>query len=69
MESAQLVEGRYYGVGENPLVSIGNRVRVGPLTAEITAPSAKRLQLREGQPVVAAFKATATRVVASHTAS
>jgi ABC-type sulfate/molybdate transport systems ATPase subunit len=48
------------------LISIGNRVRVrvGPLTAEITAPSAERLQLREGQLVVAAFKATATRVVA-----
>jgi len=47
------------------LVSLGNRVRVrvGPLTAEITAASAARLALREGEPVVASFKATATRLV------
>jgi molybdate transport system ATP-binding protein len=47
------------------LVSLGNRVRVrvGPLTAEITAASAARLALREGDPVVASFKATATRLV------
>ena len=36
---------------------------VGPLTAEVTAPSAERLDLREGQPVVAAFKATGARLV------
>jgi molybdate transport system ATP-binding protein len=47
------------------LVSLGNRVRVrvGPLTAEITAASAARLALREGEPVVASFKATAARLV------
>jgi molybdate transport system ATP-binding protein len=47
------------------LVAIGNRVRVrvGPLTAEITAASAERLGLREGEPVVASFKATAARLV------
>jgi molybdate transport system ATP-binding protein len=47
------------------LVVLGNRVRVrvGPLTAEITAASAERLGLREGEPVVASFKATAARLV------
>jgi molybdate transport system ATP-binding protein len=47
------------------LVTLGNRVRVrvGPLAAEITAASAERLGLREGDVVVASFKATATRVV------
>jgi molybdopterin-binding protein len=47
------------------LVALGNRVRVrvGPLTAEITSASADRLQLREGEPVVASFKATAARLV------
>ena len=47
------------------LVALGNRVRVrvGPLTAEITAASAERLSLREGEPVVASFKATASRLV------
>jgi len=47
------------------LVALGNRVRVrvGPLTAEITAASAERLALREGEPVVASFKATAARLV------
>jgi molybdate transport system ATP-binding protein len=47
------------------LVELGNRVRVrvGPLTAEITAASAERLGLREGEPVVASFKATAARLV------
>ena len=39
------------------------RVRVGPLTAEITTGSAERLELREGDPVVASFKATASRLV------
>jgi molybdate transport system ATP-binding protein len=44
---------------------IGNRVRVavGPLTAEITAESADRLGVREGERLVATWKATATRLV------
>jgi molybdate transport system ATP-binding protein len=47
------------------LVTLGNRVRVrvGPLTAEVTAASAERLALAEGELVVASFKATATRLV------
>ena len=47
------------------LVPLGNRVRVrvGPLTAEITGASAERLDLREGERVVASFKATAARLV------
>ena len=47
------------------LVVLGNRVRVrvGPLTAEITTGSAERLKLREGEAVVASFKATASRLV------
>ena len=47
------------------LVSLGNRVRVrvGPLTAELTTGSVERLDLREGELVVASFKATATRLV------
>jgi len=47
------------------LVPVGNRlrVRVGPLTAEITAASGNRLELREGEPAVASFKATGTRLV------
>jgi ABC-type sulfate/molybdate transport systems ATPase subunit len=46
------------------IVPVGNRrrVRVGPLTAEITAASAERLGLKQGEVVVAAFKATATRL-------
>jgi molybdopterin-binding protein len=36
---------------------------VGPLTAEVTSASAERLALAEGEPVVASFKATATRLV------
>jgi molybdate transport system ATP-binding protein len=51
-----------------PIVSIvrlGNRVRVrvGPLTAEITSASAERLGLHEGEAAVASFKATAARLV------
>ena len=48
------------------LVELGNRtrVRVGPLTAEVTTASAERLGLREGELLVASFKATAARVVA-----
>lgn len=47
------------------LVTLGNRVRVrvGPLTAEVTAASVKRLALLQGEPVVASFKATASRLV------
>jgi molybdate transport system ATP-binding protein len=47
------------------VVALGNRVRVrvGPVTAEVTARSAERLGLREGDVVVATFKATATRLV------
>jgi molybdate transport system ATP-binding protein len=48
------------------IVALGNRsrVRVGPLTAEVTAASVSRLGLREGDVVVASFKATATRLLA-----
>jgi molybdate transport system ATP-binding protein len=47
------------------VVPVGNRVRVrvGPLTAEVTAGSAERLGLRPGETVVASFKATGTRLV------
>jgi molybdate transport system ATP-binding protein len=47
------------------LVPIGNRVRVrvGPITAEITKASSDDLELRVGDPVVASFKATATRLL------
>ncbi len=47
---------------------VGNRVRVGiatpqPLGIEVTARSAAALGLRPGTPVVAAWKATATRLI------
>jgi molybdate transport system ATP-binding protein len=47
------------------LVPLGNRtrVRIGPLTAEITVRSAERLDLREGEVVVASFKATGARLL------
>ncbi|HEX5527863.1 MAG TPA: ABC transporter ATP-binding protein [Solirubrobacterales bacterium] len=50
------------------LTPVGNRVRVGlatpqPLGTEVTARSAEALGLRPGTPVVAAWKATATRVI------
>ncbi len=47
------------------LVTIGNRVRVrvGPLAGEITGGSAERLGLKEGDLVVASFKATAARLI------
>jgi molybdate transport system ATP-binding protein len=47
------------------LVPLGNRVRVrvGPLTAEVTSASADRLALMVGDVVVASFKATGTRLV------
>ena len=47
------------------VVTVGNRVRVrlGPLTAEVTATSVDQLGIREGERLVASFKATATRLV------
>jgi ABC-type sulfate/molybdate transport systems ATPase subunit len=44
---------------------VGNRarVRLRTLTAEVTAASVERLGLAPGRPVVAAFKATATRLL------
>jgi molybdate transport system ATP-binding protein len=39
------------------------RVRVGPLTAEVTAAAARELELAPGVPVVASFKATGARLV------
>jgi len=47
------------------LVEVGNRVRVriGPVTAEITASSAARLELERGGVAYATFKATGTRLV------
>ncbi len=47
------------------IVPIGNRVRVrvGPLTAEITQQAAVSLGLREGERIVASFKATGARLV------
>ena len=47
------------------LVPVANRmrVRVGPLTAEITAESAARLALEPGDEVVASFKASGTRLI------
>jgi molybdate transport system ATP-binding protein len=49
------------------LVQVGNRVRVrvGALTAEVTTASVERLALATGEPVVASFKATATRLLPS----
>jgi molybdopterin-binding protein len=46
-------------------VEVGNRVRVrvGPLTAEVTSASAERLRLSSGGAVYATFKATGTRLV------
>ncbi len=47
------------------MVSVGNRVRVriGPVTAEVTAASAERLDLAGGGIAYATFKATGTRLV------
>jgi len=47
------------------LVGVDNRVRVqiGHLTAEASRRSAERLDLKEGDRVVASFKATATRLL------
>jgi molybdate transport system ATP-binding protein len=46
-------------------VEVGNRVRVriGPVTAEVTAASAARLELARGGSAYATFKATGTRLV------
>jgi molybdate transport system ATP-binding protein len=57
-----VIEGAITAVTE-----LGNRARVtvGPLTAEITVDSLRRLGLRQGQHAYASFKATGTRVVAS----
>ena len=47
------------------ITELGNRVRlrVGPLSAEITTESLRRLGLTSGQLVYASFKATGTRVL------
>ena len=47
------------------VVPLGNRarVRVGPIVAEVTEASVARLGLREGDVVVASFKATAARLL------
>ena len=50
--------------------SVGNRVRVGidcgqPLVAEVTPEAREELGLVPGQPVVASWKATATRIVSA----
>jgi molybdopterin-binding protein len=44
---------------------VGNRVRVriGPVTAEVTASSSQRLELARGGVAYATFKATGTRLV------
>ena len=48
------------------ITELGNRARVtiGPLSAEITVDSLRRLGLQTGQHAYASFKATGTRVVA-----
>jgi molybdate transport system ATP-binding protein len=47
------------------VVVVGNRVRVriGPITAEVTASSAEKLELARGGTAFASFKATGTRLV------
>jgi molybdate transport system ATP-binding protein len=47
------------------IVTLGNRarVRIGPVTAEVTTQSAERLGLHEGKVVVASFKATGARLL------
>jgi ABC-type sulfate/molybdate transport systems ATPase subunit len=66
---------RSHAEGESPLnvvrgevgsvFAVGNRVRVkvGPVTAEVTASSAERLDLAGGGVAYAMFKATGTRLV------
>jgi molybdenum ABC transporter ATP-binding protein len=53
------------------ITQLGNRVRigVGPIAAEITTESLERLGLETEQVVFAAFKATATRVLATDAVS
>jgi molybdate transport system ATP-binding protein len=48
------------------IAELGNRARitVGPVTAEITVDSLRRLELQVGQTAFASFKATGTRIVA-----
>ncbi len=48
------------------ITQLGNRARVtiGPVSAEITVDSLRRLGLRHGQHAYASFKATGTRIVA-----
>ena len=55
-----LIEGEIRSV-----VRVGNRVRVriGPITAEVTASSADKLELERGGSAFATFKATGTRLV------
>jgi len=50
------------------VTAVGSRVRIGlaapqPLTAELTEPAVRRLQLQPGQRAVASWKATATRLL------
>ncbi len=47
------------------VVTVGTRVRVqvGPITAEVTAASAERLEVERGGTVIASFKATGTHLV------
>ena len=47
------------------MFQVGNRVRVrvGPVTAEVTSSSAERLDLARGGVAYATFKATGTRLV------
>jgi molybdate transport system ATP-binding protein len=49
------------------ITEFGNRARVtiGPVSAEITVDSLRRLGLQQGQHAYATFKATGTRIVAS----
>jgi molybdate transport system ATP-binding protein len=49
------------------ITELGNRARVtiGPVSAEITAESLRRLGLEPGRQAFASFKATGTRIVAS----
>jgi ABC-type sulfate/molybdate transport systems ATPase subunit len=48
-----------------PVYEVGNRVRIriGPITAEVTSQSAERLELERGGIAYASFKATGTRLV------
>jgi molybdate transport system ATP-binding protein len=60
-DSAQnVIEGEIRSIAH-----VGNRVRVrvGPVTAEVTAASVEKLELEVGRRAVASFKATGTRLV------